>query len=86
MKHFALSVALAVLTAGSASAADLGARPYTKAPVASPIYDWTGLYLGASIGVAAAGTNVATDPSNWIGNANSGNSNDLFKAGFTGGG
>jgi outer membrane immunogenic protein len=86
MKSFALSVALAALTVGSASAADLGAHPYTKAPMASPIYNWTGLYIGANLGAAAAGTNVATDPSNLIGNTNSGNNNDLFKAGVTGGG
>ena len=31
----------------SASAADLAARPYTKAPVAvASVYDWTGFYLG----------------------------------------
>lgn len=37
---------------GAASAADLKARPYTKAPpmpVAS-IYDWTGFYVGGQIG------------------------------------
>lgn len=87
MKYFAVSIALAVLTAGSATAADLGARPYTKAPAASPIYDWTGLYIGANIGAAAAGTNVAPDPTTgWFGNPNTGNNNDLFKAGVTGGG
>jgi len=32
----------------SASAADLAARPYTKAPVAmASVYNWTGFYLGA---------------------------------------
>jgi outer membrane immunogenic protein len=86
MKYFALSVALAALTAGSASAADLGARPYTKAPMASPIYDWTGLYIGANVGAAAAGTNLAPDRVDLFGNANGNNSNDLFKAGVTGGG
>ena len=30
-----------------ASAADLAARPYTKAPVAvASVYNWTGFYLG----------------------------------------
>jgi outer membrane immunogenic protein len=35
-----------------ASAADLAARPYTKAPppVLAPIYDWTGFYIGANGG------------------------------------
>lgn len=40
------SVALIALT-GAASAADLAARPYTKAPVAmASVYNWTGFYLG----------------------------------------
>ena len=38
--------------AAPASAADLAARPYTKAPppVVAPIYDWTGFYIGANGG------------------------------------
>ena len=40
------SVALIALT-GAASAADLAARHYTKAPVAvASVYNWTGFYLG----------------------------------------
>jgi outer membrane immunogenic protein len=33
-------------TVGSAFAADLPAPPYVKAPVAPPIFSWTGCYLG----------------------------------------
>lgn len=34
-----------------ASAADLAARPYTKAPVAvASIYNWSGFYIGANAG------------------------------------
>src|SRR5260370_41647173 len=35
-----------------ASAADLAARPYTKAPppMVAPIYDWTGFYIGGNGG------------------------------------
>ncbi|WP_027575346.1 outer membrane protein [Bradyrhizobium sp. WSM1743] len=34
-----------------ASAADLAARPYTKAPIApAAIYNWTGFYIGANAG------------------------------------
>jgi outer membrane immunogenic protein len=33
-----------------ASAADLPAQVYTKAPVMVPLYNWTGFYLGANIG------------------------------------
>lgn len=40
------------LSAGAASAADLAARPYAKAPLAQPVYSWTGCYVGA---VAGAG-------------------------------
>lgn len=54
MKKILLStVAFAVLgVATSASAADLAARPYTKAPppVVAAVYDWTGFYIGASGG------------------------------------
>jgi outer membrane immunogenic protein len=44
---------MALGMASPASAADLAARPYTKAPppmVAPAIYDWTGFYIGANGG------------------------------------
>jgi len=54
MKKFLLAtVSLVALgMAAPASAADLAARPYTKAPppVVAPIYDWTGFYIGANGG------------------------------------
>jgi outer membrane immunogenic protein len=54
MKNFWLTtVGLAALgLATPASAADLAARPYTKAPPAPVIavYDWTGFYIGANGG------------------------------------
>ncbi|MET0707210.1 MAG: outer membrane protein [Tardiphaga sp.] len=59
MKNFLLgTVALLALTA-TASAADLAARPYTKAPayVAAPIYNWTGFYIGGHVGGAFSGNN-----------------------------
>ena len=70
MKKFWLtSVGLVALgMAAPASAADLAARPYTKAPPAPvvAVYDWTGFYIGANGGwgqshscvdfVTAAGT------------------------------
>jgi outer membrane immunogenic protein len=58
MKKFWLAtvglVALAI--AGPASAADLAARPYTKAPppVVAPIYDWSGFYIGINGGGGSA--------------------------------
>ena len=42
----------AIVGIGAASAADLSARTYAKAPVAAaPVYNWTGCYLGADVGV-----------------------------------
>jgi len=46
-------VAAALFTSvASASAADLAARPYTKAPpvAAAAVYDWSGFYIGGSAG------------------------------------
>lgn len=78
MKKILLSsVAFALLsTLAPAVAADLAARPYTKAPayVASPIYNWTGFYIGGHIG------------GDWRGNsAFGGNNNGQFLAGVQGG-
>jgi outer membrane immunogenic protein len=57
MKIFLLAtVGLVALlgVAERASAADMAARPYTKAPppIVAPIYDWTGFYIGANGGWA----------------------------------
>jgi outer membrane immunogenic protein len=50
MKKIALAVAavVSIMFAGAASAADLPARTYTKAPVVAPapIFTWTGFYIG----------------------------------------
>jgi outer membrane immunogenic protein len=50
--------AVSLLVAGSAGAADLGTRPIYKAPppmvAASPVFAWTGCYLGANTGGAWA--------------------------------
>jgi outer membrane immunogenic protein len=52
-------VALAVLGATApALAADLGARPYGRAPAyAAPLYNWTGFYIGGHVGGAFSGSN-----------------------------
>src|SRR5258707_12095846 len=58
MKKFLLAstalvaLALALGLTAPASAADLAARPYTKAPPVPvvAIYDWTGFYIGANGG------------------------------------
>ncbi|MBR0757915.1 porin family protein [Bradyrhizobium jicamae] len=57
MKKFLLaSAALSVLTATApAMAADLAARPYTKAPVVvAPIYNWGGFYVGLNGGYGSS--------------------------------
>ena len=59
MKKFWLGTVgvLALGMAAPASAADLAARPYTKAPpppVVAPIYDWSGFYIGANGGWGSA--------------------------------
>lgn len=49
MKKFLLLTTAAIaLGAAPAVAADLPARPYTKAPppIVAPIYDWSGFYIG----------------------------------------
>jgi len=47
-------LAIAVFS-GAANAADLSARPYTKAPVmAAPVYNWSGLYIGLNGGGASS--------------------------------
>jgi outer membrane immunogenic protein len=52
MKKLLLAgVALASLMT-AASAADLAARPYTKAPALSPAINWSGFYIGAMGGYA----------------------------------
>ncbi len=58
-----------------ALAADLAARPYTKAApyVPLPIYDWTGFYIGGHIG------------GDWLNNSVFGNSSARFIAGVQGG-
>jgi outer membrane immunogenic protein len=48
IKKLLAVAAFVALGTGSAFAADLAARPYTKAPVmAAPVFSWTGCYLGA---------------------------------------
>ena len=54
MKKFLLGTVglIALGMAAPATAADLAARPYTKAPppMVAPIYDWTGFYIGGNGG------------------------------------
>ncbi|MBR0715473.1 outer membrane protein [Bradyrhizobium liaoningense] len=60
----AFACTTALVTSGAASAADLAARPYAKAPLyAEPLFNWTGFYVGGHIG--GAWTNQQ-----WINSAN----------------
>jgi outer membrane immunogenic protein len=58
MKKIWLASACLFALAAPASAADLAARPYTKAPVAmASVYNWTGFYLGVVGGGAWENSN-----------------------------
>ncbi|MFO1110566.1 MAG: outer membrane protein [Bradyrhizobium sp.] len=51
MNKVAFAGAVVLLSAGVASAADLAARPYTKAPAPIvSVYNWTGFYIGINGG------------------------------------
>src|SRR5438477_5376438 len=51
MKKFLLGAVALVAFAAPASAADLAARPYTKAPpMIAAMYDWSGFYVGVNGG------------------------------------
>jgi outer membrane immunogenic protein len=53
MKKLAIAAAALIVGTASASAADLAARPYTKAPAPiAAVYNWTGFYIGAQVGYA----------------------------------
>jgi outer membrane immunogenic protein len=65
MKKILLATAAVLISASAASAADLAARPYTKAPAyapQAPIYNWTGFYIGGHIGGAFGGANNVLAP------------------------
>src|SRR5438132_2056698 len=65
MKKALLALTALAAFTGSAVAADLGARPYTKAPApVAPVYNWTGFYIfgGAGGGLWNADSNVQTFP------------------------
>ena len=51
MKKVLLVTASLIALGAPAVAADLAARPYTKAPpMVAAVYDWTGFYIGANGG------------------------------------
>ena len=67
MKKLVLALTAVAAFTGSASAADLGARPYAKAPVpVAPAYNWTGFYIfgGGGGGLWAADQSVQATGAN----------------------
>ncbi len=60
MKKILLGAAAFIAMAAPAFAADMPARPYTKAPVYTApevVYNWTGFYIGGNVGGAWASNN-----------------------------
>jgi hypothetical protein len=50
-EEFALALSALAAFTGSAFAADMAPRAYTKAPAEiAAVYDWTGFYVGANVG------------------------------------
>lgn len=78
MKKILLATAAFVaLGSASALAADLPARVYNKAPVyAAPIYNWTGIYVGAHVGAA-----FGTDSGLGVAGFTNGNNDAAFLGG-----
>src|ERR1700674_1135707 len=49
MRRLAAALFSSAIFVGSAFAADLPAKMYTKAPI-EPLYNWTGFYVGGNLG------------------------------------
>ncbi|NOJ48016.1 outer membrane protein [Bradyrhizobium archetypum] len=82
MKKYLLATALVALGSAPTLAADLAARPYTKAPALAAVYDWTGFYIGVNAGVGIGRDRFQHD---WLGN---GSVNSFYvspQGGFGGG-
>jgi outer membrane immunogenic protein len=60
MKKLVIALSAVAAFTGSALAADLPARTYSKAPMMAPVYNWTGFYIfgGAGGGLWDADSNV----------------------------
>lgn len=58
LKVIAASAFAAMAVTSAASAADLAARPYTKAPVMVEVWNWTGFYIGGNAGYSWGRSNT----------------------------
>src|SRR6185312_9252253 len=50
MKKLVLALTAVAAWTTSASAADIGARPYKAPPPVAPVYNWTGFYISGGFG------------------------------------
>jgi outer membrane immunogenic protein len=91
MSKALLGIAALIMTAGSASAADMAvkARPMAAAPI---VYSWTGFYIGANVGAGFNDTSYNTTPTGFFttpafapDNGQRTNSSRFDRTGFTGG-
>lgn len=85
MKKFLMVLTAVAAMTGTASAADLGARPYAKAPVTAPVTSWTGCWVSGGGGYGISRTDrysrdVVTGATNVLG-ATSGSDGWLATAG-----
>jgi outer membrane immunogenic protein len=76
MKKILIGAAALVASAGSAFAADMPARTYSKAPVYTApavVYNWTGFYIGGHVGGAFAGdSSLRGDDARFLGGVQAG--------------
>ena len=81
MKQILIAAGIAAVTSVGVQAADLGARPYTKAtPAVVAVYDWTGFYVGGNVGY---GWGENTDPGlSLVNPGNDGNITTFLTTGF----
>jgi outer membrane immunogenic protein len=80
MRHLLLSTVAFAALAGSAFAADLPSRKEAPVYVApTPVFSWTGFYVGADVGGAFASTSLNNTFTGW-------NSHSLDTSGVMGGG
>lgn len=88
MRNFLIAATTVMaLSAGSASAADIAARPYTKAPpIIAPAFSWTGWYVGLNAGGAFDDHHSATPSGLFPTNFPAAPAASLNRSGFTGGG